>query len=141
MISKEQWDVIEDALSIIHGRIELKYGDHKISLHRIALNECRLVIVVYIDDAYHPAWGFSSSKKYKPLVESIWRRRTKAYYTQKQQKELVKVWGGKRAAIKDFPRLFDKAVWFEPHFPKFSTLKSQFRKIESLELINTECIA
>ncbi|MCG7551334.1 hypothetical protein [Pseudoalteromonas sp. Of7M-16] len=141
MISKEQWDSIEQTLSMIHGRVELEYGDHKITLYRMALDECRLVIMVYIDGAYHPAWGFSSSKKYKPLVESIWRRRTKAYYTQKQQKEFMKIWGGKRAALKSFPRLFDKAVWFEPYFPKFSTIKSQYKKIEALELKDKECLA
>ena len=133
-ITKEQWDQIEKELKGMFGTVTLGLEGKELQIRRSQVAEGRWELIVYIDGSFKPAWGWSSGEAYWPFVEKIWRKRSKAHYSPKRQKEIIKIWG-KRRAKKDFPNLEEKIHWYEPIFKTAKSLVSQYRKIEGLEVV------
>ena len=134
-ITNEQWQKIENQLSGSYGSVYLLLGEDKITLSKKMVKENQLAVVVYINDTIKPTCGDPKGAEFKPLTEKIWRKRTLSVYSPKQQKEIVKVWG-KRRAKKEFPRLEEKLTYFECYFPKFAPLQRQYKKLKNLEVIS-----
>ena len=133
MITKEQWEDIEKRLSGIYGHVELKLDDKKIGIAKELIAENKLGLVVYIDGSFTLGWGMPSSELFNPIVEQLWHKRTKSYYSSREKTSLIKIWG--KREVKKHHDLDKKQTWYEPMFNKFSVLKSQFKKIENLEVI------
>ncbi len=138
-ISKEQWKAIEDELTSFIGRATFSVMENgealEIFVTRTRISEGEYQLVVCIGEEIKFSWGHPTSTNYRPLVEKVWRRRSRSVYSPSRAKRIEKAFG-KRAAKKQFPNLHEKAVWREPIFPKAKTLVSQFKKIEGLKLLD-----
>ena len=137
-ISKAQWEKIEQELTGSYGTVELKLKDTKLTLCKKFIKENQLAIAVYIDGEIMPIWGWPKHEKFNPNVENIWHKRTKAKYTPKQQKSIIKCFG-KRRAKQEYPELEAKHVWYDCCFTKFSVLKRQYQKLDGLDVIAIGC--
>ncbi|WP_420555208.1 hypothetical protein [Neptuniibacter marinus] len=133
MISQEQWEKIEQELKGSFCSVKLSLDGKEIHLSKEIIAENKLGIIVYIDGVYNLAWGQVDSEKHNPLVTQVWKQRSRSVYPPKEQKELIKIFG-KRKANKhyDFSK---KIVWYEPLFEKFGPLKRQYKKLEALEVL------
>ncbi|MCE2594433.1 hypothetical protein K6Y31_06365 [Motilimonas cestriensis] len=132
-ISKEQWTDIESKLSGLYGTVKLMLEGRTLTLEKRLIAENQLAVLVFIDGSIQPTSGLESSKHYDPFVALVWRKRSESCYSQKQIKEIEKLWG-KREAKKQYPRLYDKHVYYEPFFPKFAGLKRVLSKQKDLQM-------
>ena len=134
-ITKEQWQQIEEELKGMFCDVRFNVQGHELLVRRAQVAEGRWELVVYIDKSITPFWGMPSHKEYLPVVEKVWRKRSKAHYSPKRQKEIIKIWG-KRRAKKEWPDLEEKYHWYDFIFKTASSVVRQYRRIEGLELIS-----
>lgn len=135
MIDKDQWQQIEEELKGFFCSVKLKLGEHELQLTREPTGEGRQDLVVFIDGTISFGWGWPSEKSFNPLVQQIWRKRTKAVYTAKEKAEFINIFG-KREAKKRVPNLEAKHKRYEPIFLSASSLVRQFKKLKELELVS-----
>lgn len=134
-LTNSQWDEIEVQLSDSFGVVKLTLHGRVITLEKRFVAENQLAVVVFIDGVIKASTGIELSKRYDPFVAKVWRKRSQSCYSQKHIKEIEKLWG-KREAKKQFPRLHDKHVYYEPFFPKFAGLKRVLAKQKDLQMFD-----
>lgn len=134
-ITKEQWQQIEEELKSMFCDVRINVQGHELLVRRAQVAEGRWELAVYIDGTIKPIWGWPGHEDYLPLVETVWRQRSKARYSPKKQKEIIKIWG-KRRAKKEWPDLEEKVYWYDCIFKTASSLVRQYRKIKELELVS-----
>jgi len=134
-LTKQQWQKLEEELDFgSFGEAKLKLDDDTINLQRKFISKNTVAIAVYINGTIKPGWGVVNMDMFDPKVKQLWRKRTKSLYGHKKKKELIKIFGIRRAR-KDFD--IDKTTeWYEPYFPTFGALKRLYKKIENLEVIS-----
>ena len=113
-ISKAEWQQVEDELKGFYGVVTFKYQSCDITVARCTTGEGKRDLMVYIDGTANFSWGYPKGQymdgeHFRPIVQSIWRKRSRSYYPPKQQKEIIKVWG-KRRAKKEYPYLEPESV-------------------------------
>ncbi len=142
-ISNEQWTEIEETLKHQYGRIEFTHGEREIVVARVPTNEGKSNIVVFIDGNMNFSWGrppiegMFDNADFKPEIIPYWRKRSKALYSAKDKKEVIGLWG-KRRAYKKYPDLDNRYEWYDPMFTTAKSLVSQFKKLEGLQLVPKE---
>ena len=134
-ITKEQWQQIEEELKGMFCDVRFNLQGHELLVRRAQVGEGRWELVVYIDKSIKPICGMPSHEEFLPIVEQVWRKRSKARYSPKRQKEIIKIWG-KRRAKKEWPDLEAKIYWYDFIFKTASSVVRQYRKIEGLELVS-----
>lgn len=132
-ISKEQWAKIEGDLKGYFASCTFQYKDIEVSVFRVSAGEGKMVLGVYLNGKIKISWGYREHVDFDPLTELFWHQRSKAYYTPKQVKQIEKIWG-KRQGKKEFPKLHESFIWYQPYFSKASVLVRQFKRIEGLAL-------
>jgi hypothetical protein len=133
MITNEQWNGIQETLKY-HGNVRFRYQGTIIEASRGFVSEGKTAIDIYFDGRWKGVWARKDSSEYNPLTELFWSKRYISYYTPKQRTQIEKIYG-KRRALKEYPKLYDKHEYLLPYFSKASVLVRQFKKIEGLELI------
>lgn len=140
-ITKEKWKELEGEMSRGWVSIRFKYKGYDLYITRVNLSESKSALAVYIDDVINHGWGmqsFGSAVENTPtIIDEVWKKCTKAKYSQKQIKDIEKIFG-KRRGKKRFPDLYGRYEYFTGIFSKASVLCRQFKKLESLELIKGE---
>jgi len=144
-INKEQWQEVENELAGFLGQAVFMYQGQKIQVSRVCTGEGKMDLGVYIDGVMNFSWGRpkgrnTEGENFRPVVELIWRKRSRSYYSPRHQKEIVKVWG-KRKAKKEFPDLESRYEWFDPVFLTTASLVRQYKRIKGLELISVGYVA
>jgi hypothetical protein len=134
MISKDQWLSIQKELAGSFCSAEFVWQDHKISVRRVRLSESKTALAVYIDDTIQPAKGWPDSDHHDPMVEQIWRKRSKAVFSPAKKAKIEKTLG-KRRARQTFSNLDKTYEWFDPIFTTAASLVRQFKKLDGLVLI------
>lgn len=133
MISKAQWEHITHFIKGLYNQIEFEVDGRSIKVTKTFFTENTMGYVVYIDNQVAPGMGYRDMGMFDPITEKVWRRRSKAYYTTAEVKDLEKIFG-KREAKKRFPKLNQSMVWYDPTFTTASTVVSQFKKVPNLVL-------
>jgi hypothetical protein len=142
MITKEQWSEIEACLSSSFGGAKFKLGNDEISVAREHYKEGDRRLNVYLNGSIKYSHVFGEHHdEYQALVEKFWHKQTKAAFKAKDKKAYEKIYGGKKAARKAFPKLDDRIVFYFPTFKKAKTLVNQFKKIKDLEFIDKSGVA
>lgn len=134
-ISKEQWVDIEGRLKGLFVRVKFTLSGHEIEVQKVLYKENQYALWVYIDGSWSGLW-MSGDKDpvYDPIVKQVWRRRTRSLYSPTKKKELVKIFGVRKAK-KRFPRMDDVLEYWNPDFKTAASLVRQFKKIDGLELV------
>ncbi|KZN39810.1 hypothetical protein JL49_17165 [Pseudoalteromonas luteoviolacea] len=136
-INKEAWDVITEHLAGLFPTVEFQLGSYIIKVKRSFPTESTSTLAVYIDDFIKGEWIHNTENR-PTCIESVWKKKTRAYYTPKQVKRLEKDFG-KRDAKKYFPNLHNKYEYLHPYFSTSNVLVNQFKKIEGLKLLSIDC--
>lgn len=136
MITKEQWEGIEDNLKGLFGKVDFKLDDKKITVCHEFIAQEQMGYTVYVDGCFKMGWAMPSSELYDPIVEKICNKRTRSFYSTKEKQQLTKIWG--KRAVKKHHDLDKKSIHYEPYFKKCSVLLRQFKKIEELEMWSEE---
>ncbi|MGX9455537.1 hypothetical protein ACWU37_16620 [Photobacterium damselae subsp. damselae] len=141
MITKAEWEEIEDDLSRGYVDVDFTYKGFELAVSRVWVSESKTALVVYINGRINHGWGTAhidfvkASEEFKSLVPSIladvWKARTKSLYTAKEIKEQEKIWGKRECKRMGIYRKFH---YYEPYFSKASVLVRQFKKLDGLEL-------
>ncbi|WP_105198999.1 hypothetical protein [Pseudoalteromonas sp. T1lg10] len=134
-ITKEQWSEIETNLAGMLGHARFKLGDHEISVQRVKKSESTTMLAVYIDHEIKGEW-YTKSDSRPSCLEQVWRKRTFSVFKAADIKRIEKAFG-KRDAKKHYPNLYEKREFFDCSFTTAKSLVRQFKRIEGLELIDT----
>lgn len=135
MLSKEQWQTVEDQLKGVFGVVKLRYREHEITVEKRMIAENQLGLAVFINGALNAGWGWETSEPYRPIVSELWRPRFHAVYKPKEVARLEKTFG-KRRAHEYFPKLHERLEWYDPYFKTFKSLQRRWAKLQDLELRN-----
>ena len=134
MITKEQWDGIENALTGYFARVKFRYQEREIIVSREGSGEGRRVLVVYVDGYIKGGWTFPDSESFDPIARDVWRERKKAYFSPAKKAKIIKEIG-KRAAKRMFSNFDDVMIYYTPDFTSAKSLVRQFKKLEGVEII------
>lgn len=134
MISKEQWQEVEEELKGLFPTVKFRYQEHEVRVTRERKSESQTVLAVYVDGYIRGAWMLPSREGFDPIARQLWRTRTKGVYSPKMIKEIEKIWG-KRQAKKRHPDLHGKREYFDPYFVTAASIVRQYRKLDGLELL------
>jgi len=138
MITKEQWQDIETRLKGMFASISFQLGTDKITVQRGFVSEGRSELAVYLNGWINGKWSCKpEDKDYNPLIEKFWHRKERSFYPPKEKRIIIKGFG-KKGAIKTFPNLDKKMVYYSTCWPRAKTLVNQFKKIKELELAKGE---
>lgn len=135
MITKEQWEEIERLLRSPFGQVKFKLNEQEIALEKRFIKENVLIICVFINGEMKQSMGWPGDD-YDPTVEPIWNKRSRSVYSAKSKERLTKLYG-KRRVKKEIEDLDKKIEWYEPFFKTFASVQRKYKKIESLEFIDT----
>jgi|APLak6261658528_1056013.scaffolds.fasta_scaffold02851_6 hypothetical protein len=135
-ITKEQWLDIEDALSGIVGNVTLKVDDDAITIQRRFVGKDRLGIVVYINDEIRGEHYIKPTD----LVKKVWFCKKRSVYSAKQ-KAIFKKCSKKDRATLGISDIDEKSVYYSPFFSSFSRLKSQYSKLDNIEVVSIQGIS
>lgn len=138
MITKEQWEEIEKALKGSMGGVEFKLGEKQITLGKRFIKENVMVICVFINGKLDQSIGWPG-KRYDPIVEQLWTKRSRSFYSPAKKTKLEKIFG-KRKAKERFKGLDEKHEWHEPFFKTFASMQRKYKKIEGLEFVRTDFV-
>ncbi|WP_135456786.1 hypothetical protein [Vibrio echinoideorum] len=142
-ITKEQWVKIEKEMSGLFVSVCFKYKGYDLHIVREREGENKTTLTVYVDDLIKGAWisALTCSDKsdehpegMPTILKEIWKLKTKARHSKKQQASMEKAIG-KRRTKKDYPELYAIDEYYWPYFSKASVLCRQFKKLEGLELV------
>ncbi|WP_028294267.1 hypothetical protein [Oceanobacter kriegii] len=134
MISNDQWKDIQEKLARSFVSVQFRWGDDEISVQRVSVSENKTALAVYLNGTIQPGKGLPDSDHYDPLVEKIWRKRSKAAYSPAKKAKIEKTFG-KRGARQTFSNLDKTFEWFDPTFNTAASLVRQFKKLENLQLL------
>ncbi|EPI9148620.1 hypothetical protein ACTBUY_001957 [Salmonella enterica subsp. enterica] len=135
-ITKEQWRETQErlAISFMPVKFRLPTGE-VISVHKEFISENRTALIVWIDGQRSAGWGWPDVNTFRPVVKSVWRRKTfkpGASIVRRIAKEK----GGKAyLKRKENAHLQEVKEHWTAFFDTAASLVRQFRKIEWLELI------
>ena len=141
MITKAQWQAVEKELSGSFFYVKFEYQGVELAIQRGRLSESRTALAVYLDGTIKPGWGwFEEEIEDRPsIIKEVWKKSTKAKYKTQVIKEIEKCWG-KRRAKKEYPELHEHYEYWTPMFSKSSVLCRQFKKLEGIKLIKSDCL-
>lgn len=134
-ISKAQWEQIEERLKgfFVHFKFEL--NGHEISVTKERAKENQYCLVVYIDSTFKGIWVMGGKDpECDPIVQQVWRKRSRAMYSPSQKAKLTKIMGVRRAK-KAFPNWDHVTLYWTPEFKTAASLVRQFKKIPGLTLV------
>lgn len=135
-ITEQQWNEIQSQLRGVHGEVILRLEDVKITLSKGILGENQLAIAVYLNGTIKPSMGMPDmTEQFNPVTELLWHKRTRAIYPPTRRKQILKTFTKKDLKARNID-LDKKHVWYEPFFTKFNPLKTQYSKLEKLEVIS-----
>lgn len=140
MITKEQWDDIENELTGMFASVKFQYGEHVLNVARVRTGEAKHELMVYVDGTIKGVWHSPESEGFLPVIKDIWRTRKKAVYSPQKKAKLIKDFGKKR--VKEFLPDLDKIIiYYSPDFTTAKSLVRQYKKLEGLVLIESEEVA
>jgi hypothetical protein len=140
MITKEQWDDIENELTGMFASVKFQYGEHVLNVARVRTGEAKHDLMVYIDGYIKGAWHMPDSEGFIPVAKDVWRTRKKAVYSPQKKAKLIKDFGKKR--VKEYLPDLDKIIiYYSPDFTTAKSLVRQYKKLEGLAVIKEEEIA
>lgn len=135
-ITNQQWQDIQTQLYGTHGEVVLRLDDVKITLNKGLLGENQLAIAVYLNGTIKPSMGMPDMpEQFNPVTELLWHKRTRAIYPPSRRKQILKAFTRKDLKTRNID-LDKKHLWYEPFFTKFNPLKTQYSKLEKLEVIS-----
>ncbi|NVK42135.1 MAG: hypothetical protein HWE39_12920 [Oceanospirillaceae bacterium] len=135
-ITEEQWVDIQSQLKGVHGEVILRYGDIRVTLSKGLIGESKLVIAVYLNNQIKPSMGMADMPdSFDPVTELLWHRKTRAIYPPTRRKKMLQAYTKKELKERNID-LDRKHIWYEPFFSKFNTLKTQYRKLDQLEVVS-----
>ena len=123
-IEKQTWNPFFTATFILDG--------HEISVQKESISDNKQIYSVYIDRHIKGKWN----KDNFPIITKVWCKKTTAIYKPKFKKELIKIYGKKRAE-----KEHDLNGKIETLIPTFTSSKrwiSQFKKLEGLVQLGDE---
>jgi hypothetical protein len=132
-ITTEEWKQIEEELQGVFATACFNLEQVEIVIQRKRISESTTVLAVFLDGEIRPAWGFDSHEQNHPLVERVWRKRSRSIYSPKEKARIYKSFG-KRAGKKYFPKIEESQYWLDSSFTTAASLVRQFKKISGLEL-------
>lgn len=132
MITKEQWEEVENELSRPWGTVEMLIDGFKVSLRVERVKSLKYTIMTYVNGQFCGKWMNDDSDEGKRF---FYPKSTFAYDT-KHREELIKLYGGKRcpkAKIEEFNKKF---IIKMPNWGNVKTMRRHFEKNnQSLELV------
>lgn len=136
-ISKTQWEKIQETLSgFLFDPVEFRMPSGEvIAVHKRFISENRTAIFVWIDSQRDPIWGNPYFEEFRPIVKQVWHRSTFKPGAKIIRKIAKEKGGEKLLKRKEYRHLHEVKEYWNYHFPTASTLVSQFRKIDGLELV------
>ncbi len=134
MITKEEWDGIENTLTGWFASVKFRYQEREIIVSREGAGEGRRSLFVYVDGYIKGEWTLPDRESFDPIVKDVWRERKKAYFSPARKTKIIKS-VGKRAAKRLFPNFDDAMIYYTPDFTSAKSLVRQFKKLEGLEII------
>ncbi|WP_293266765.1 hypothetical protein [Neptunomonas sp.] len=140
MITKEQWDDIENDLTGMFASVKFQYGEHEIIASRERVGEGKYDLVVYVDGYIKGAWYMPDKEGFLPVIKDVWRTRKKAIYSPQKKAKIIKDLG-KRLTKEVYLELDKTIVYYSPDFTTAKSLVRQYKKLEGLTLIQSEEIA
>ncbi len=137
MITKEQWDKIENELTGMFASVKFQYGEHVLNVARVRTGEAKHELMVYIDGCIKGAWHMPDSNGFIPVAKEVWRTRKKAKFSPQKKAKIIKSLG-KRLARSTFGDLDEVWIYYSPDFTTAKSLVRQYKKLEGLTLITKE---
>lgn len=134
MITKEQWDGIENTLTGYFACVKFRYQEREIIVSREGAGEGKRSLMVYVDGFIKGDWMLSDREGFDPIVKDVWRERKKAYFLPAKKAQIIKEIG-KRAAKRMFSNFDDVMIYYTPDFTSAKSLVRQFKKLEGVEII------
>jgi hypothetical protein len=137
MITKEQWDKIENELTGMFASVKFQYGEHVLNVARVRTGEAKHELMVYVDGTIKGVWHMPDHEDFLPIIKDVWHIRKKAVYSPQKKAKLIKDFGKKR--VKEFLPDLDKIdIYYSPDFTTAKSLVRQYKKLEGLTLIKPE---
>ena len=135
-ITESQWETIQSELQLLSGEVSLRFEDVTIKLCKGLIGENQLAILVYLNGKIKPAIGMPDMpEQFNSVTELLWHKRTRAIYPPTRRKQILKTFTKKDLKARNID-LDKKHVWYEPFFTKFNPLKTQYSKLDKLEVIS-----
>lgn len=136
MITKEQWNEIENKLQSIFALKKFRLGSDEITIAREFVKEGQSKLVVYLNGTIKFSWTHRvDDEHYNPLVAKFWHCSSRAIYGKKYKAAMIKIYGKKRVK-QECPELEKRYVNYSPFWPRAKTLVNHLKKIPDLELID-----
>lgn len=137
MITKEQWDKIENDLTGMFASVKFQYGEHVLNVARVRTGEAKHELMVYVDGCIKGPWHIPDHEGFLPVIKDVWRTRKKAQYSPQKKAKIIKNLG-KRLTKKVYPELDKVITYYSPDFTTAKSLVRQYKKLEGLTLITKE---
>lgn len=137
MITKEQWETIENELTGMFASVKFQYGEHVLNVARVRTGEAKHELMVYVDGTIKGSWHMPDSDGFIPVIKDVWRTRKKALHSPQKKAKLIKDFGKRR--VKEYLPDLDKVItYYSPDFTTAKSLVRQYKKLEGLTLITKE---
>ncbi|SIS88192.1 hypothetical protein [Neptunomonas antarctica] len=140
MITKEQWDKIENDLTGMFASVKFQYGEHVLNVARVRTGEAKHELMVYVDGYIKGPWHIPDHKDFLPVIKDVWRIRKKAQFSPQRKAKMIKSLG-KRLAKSTFGYMDKVTIYYRPDFTTAKSLVRQYKKLEGLTLIEREEVA
>ena len=134
MISKAQWQQVQQQLSGLYGQAVFQLDGHEITIQRGQLSENKLGLSVFIDGVMAPRHGFEPSDDYLAVTQKVWAKKFIWAYSPAKQKSMIKSLG-KRRLRELCPNYDKKREYRVPIFSSARTLIGQYKKLDGLVLV------
>ncbi len=123
IMTKEEWALLEKALSGVFGSVELEVDGRRVSFERCLITKNRLGCMTYVDGKFNGVWllagrGHAESK----YLQS----RSRYLHTPKQRNEMKKM--GKRFLTKYDWDPDKKIVQLDPIWPSGAAIRRYYQK-------------
>lgn len=92
-ITKEQWAVVAAELLFPHGRVELMCDGFRLTLSVEMVSKLKYGICVYVDGFFKGEWIGKDCEERRRFLRPV----EKFLWPEKMRRDLIKIYGGKRA--------------------------------------------
>lgn len=135
--TKDQWDKIAEDLNRLFNTVYLRCDGYLVTALLTRTQKTRLQIIVSVNGwEFRGDWFPTSDREMSEEARRFWFPRRKAKYTQKQIRQLEKIWGKRKCRAEGF---YDQFVM---PMPIWNSANSFIRHLkannESIEVIDYE---
>ncbi|WP_108945605.1 hypothetical protein [Shewanella halifaxensis] len=138
-ITKAQLEAIQLEMQGHFLSLSFKWNDHQLTIQKVRVAENKLALALYVDGFTKGSWFGMVDDDTPDFVPVLYRKRSRAKYDGKFVKSVIKNWG-KRRALKEWPDLNDKVIYYWPYWDTASSMVRHLKTLKGLELVEATII-